>query len=203
MKTLLFTGGTGDLGNGVVPRLARDYQCVLLLHGSAARDRVPSDANVVAVESASELGKHAPLFGVVSLAGAFAAGAGADTLSGMLDANLFSFVRAFDAVAPHLEDGGRVIAISSAASLGQPSGLAAYNASKAALNAYIQTLAKDLAPRSITANALLPTTLDTPQNRAGTDASKLVPLDRIAEWIALLLSDRGTGVTGQLIQLGL
>jgi enoyl-[acyl-carrier-protein] reductase (NADH) len=37
--------------------------------------------------------------------------------------------------------------------------------------------------------------------RAQMPADQLVPLDRVAEWIAFLLSENGAGVTGQLIKL--
>ena len=83
----------------------------------------------------------------------------------------------------------------------QPAGLSAYAASKAALNACVLTLAHEFAPRRITANALLPTALATAPMRAQMPGNQLVPLDRVAEWIAFLLSDNGAGVTGQLIKL--
>jgi 3-oxoacyl-[acyl-carrier protein] reductase len=183
MKRLLVTGGTGGLGSAVVPRLSREYDCILMRRGGT-----PS------IEGT--------LFGVVALAGAFAPGSSTDAAQKMIEANLLSFTRALDVAIPHLEDGGRIVAISSAASLTQPSKLAAYSASKAALNAYILTLAHDLAPRRITANALLPTALATAPMRAQMPDDQLVPLDRVAEWIAFLLSDQGAGVTGQLIKLG-
>lgn len=183
MKTLVVTGGTGGLGSAVVPRLGRDYRCVLLERDGSSPEELTS------------------VFGVVSLAGAFATGASADDMTKMLDANLLSFTRALATAMPHLEDGGRIVAISSAATLTQPPSLAAYTASKSALNAFILTLAHELAPRRITANALLPTALATPPMLASMPAEKLVPLDRVAEWIAFLLSDHGSGVTGQLITL--
>jgi 3-oxoacyl-[acyl-carrier protein] reductase len=182
MKRLLVTGGTGGLGSVVVPRLSRDYECIQM-----RRDETPA--------------LTAPLFGVVALAGAFAPGGSTDAAQQMIESNLYSFTRALDLALPHLEDGGRIVAISSAASLAQPATLAAYTASKSALNAYILTLAHELAPRHITANALLPTALATAPMRAQMPDDQLVPLDRVAEWIAFLLSDNGSGVTGQLIRL--
>ncbi len=182
MKRLLITGGTGGLGSVVVPRLAREYECVLMNRGETP-----------AIDGA--------VFGVISLAGAFAAGSSTDAAQQMIEANLYSLTRALDLASPHLEDGGRIVAISSAASLNQPATLAAYTASKSALNAYILTLAHELAPRRITANALLPTALATAAMLAQMPANKLVPLDRVAEWIAFLLSGNAAGVTGQLIKL--
>ncbi|HEX3111627.1 MAG TPA: SDR family oxidoreductase [Thermoanaerobaculia bacterium] len=182
MRRLLITGGTGGLGSVVVPRLSRDYDCIVMRRGETPR-----------IDGA--------LFGVVSLAGAFAAGSSTEIAQQMTEANLYGFTRALDLASPNLEDGGRIIAISSAASLTQPAGLAAYSASKAALNAYILTLAHELAKRRITANALLPTALATAPMRAQMRDDQLVPLERVAEWIAFLLSDNGAGVTGQLIKL--
>ena len=178
MQSILITGGTGGLGSAVVPRLQRDYDCVLL-----KRD--------VVVPAASY---HA----LVMLAGGFAMG---HEWEAMLEANVMSAARAIDAALPHLADHGRIVAISSAASQTYPAGLAAYTASKSALNAMIKTLANELAPRKITANALLPTSLDTPAMRNVMPREQLVPLERVAEWVAFLLSEKGAGVTGQLITL--
>ena len=94
---------------------------------------------------------------------------------------------------------GRIIAISSAASLAKPAGLAAYTAAKAALNAYVETMSKDLKDRAVTVNALLPTTLDTGGKRSTTE--RLVKRENVAEMIALLLSDQASNVSGQLIDM--
>jgi NAD(P)-dependent dehydrogenase (short-subunit alcohol dehydrogenase family) len=162
VKTIAITGATGDLGRIVVPRLSRDYECVAL---TRALDNVPDR----------------PLFALVSLAGGFASGDSADDFAKMLEMNLYSFVRAYHAVQPHLEPGARIVAISSAASLTHPHGLGAYSASKSALNSFVQTLG---------ANALLPDTIDT-------DARRGV----VADWIAWLL--QAEAVRGQLITLKL
>ena len=88
---------------------------------------------------------------------------------------------------------------SSAASLAKPSGLAAYTAAKAALNAYVETLAKDLKDKAVTVNALLPTTLDTGGKTSTTE--RLVKRENVAEMIALLLSEQASNVSGQLIAM--
>lgn len=204
MQTLVIIGATGDLGRGVVPRLARDYH-LAVVYREADRFAHLQEANAGALtglDSLAAIPTLGPIHGLVHLAGGFAAGSSPADFAKMFAVNVQPFAEAVDAVVPHLTDRGRIVAISSAASLTHPAGLAAYSASKAALNTTVQTLAKDLRPRAITANALLPTTLDTAANRASMPAAQLVPLERIAETIAFLLSESAQPVTGQLIVLG-
>jgi NAD(P)-dependent dehydrogenase (short-subunit alcohol dehydrogenase family) len=189
------TGGSGDLGAAVLPRLVRDYRCVAPYRSEAARAKLPD--RVVALPDLSRL--EGPVFALVHLAGGFAAGSSVEQFQMMIETNLMSAVHAVNAVLPHIEDRGRIVTVSSAVSLTRPSGLAAYTASKAALNAYVETLAKDLKDRSITVNALLPTNLDSPANQKDMPAERLVKRSNVAEMIALLLSDQATNISGQLI----
>jgi NAD(P)-dependent dehydrogenase (short-subunit alcohol dehydrogenase family) len=168
VRSVVVTGGTGHLGAVVVPRLEREYEVTLMRRG----------VNPPLLT--------APVHGLVMLAGAFAMGGAWEA---MIEANVMSAARAIDAIVPHIAEGGRVIAISASVTLTAPPGIAAYTASKSAVNGIIKTLANELAPRKITANALLPPTLD----------AKL--MNDVAEWIAFLLSERSDGVTGQLIEL--
>jgi NAD(P)-dependent dehydrogenase (short-subunit alcohol dehydrogenase family) len=203
MQTLVVIGATGDLGRGVVPRLARDYR-LAVVYREADRFARLQEANggaLTGLDSLAGVAQLGPIHGLVHLAGGFALGSAAADFARMFAINVQPFAEAVEAVVPHLADRGRIVAISSAASLTRPAGLAAYSASKAALNATVETLAKDLHPRGITVNALLPTTLDTPANRASMQPDQLVPLDRIAETIAFLLSQAAQNVTGQLLAL--
>lgn len=199
MKRLLITGGTGGLGSVVVPRLAREYDCIVLVRSAKSFGSLRGIANVTPAMDLGNLASSRPIYGLVSLAGSFAAGSSAETVKQLVDANLMTFVSAVEAAVPEMEDGGRIIAVSAAATLTFPAGIAAYTASKSALNGFVRTVANDLAPRAITANALLPTALDTPAMRGNAGSGQLVPLERVAEWIVFLLSPDGAGVTGQLI----
>ena len=185
MKTLVITGGTGALGSVVVPRLEREYRCVLL-----RRDDDPKKVIAAA----------APVYGLVHLAGGFAAGSVVESDDGqwssMIAANLLSFVAAARAAIPHLERGGRIVAISARASIAKPAGLSAYVASKSALNATIEVLAKELKESGIAVNALLPDTL---QSRG----LQGVPMENVAEAIAFLLSDEARNISGALIPMSI
>ncbi|MGZ4810735.1 MAG: SDR family oxidoreductase [Thermoanaerobaculia bacterium] len=183
MTTLLITGGTGALGAIVVPRLEREYRCVLLRRGDDAR----------AVAAAA-----APIYGVVHMAGGFAMSKVAESddaaWTNMFAANVMTFVNATRAAIPHLQRGGRIVAISSRATLEKPSGLGPYVAAKSALNATVEVLAKELQANGVTVNALLPNTL-----KEGTTAG--VPLENVAEAIAYLLSPAAANITGALIPM--
>ena len=162
-------------------RLSHDYRCV-----AVGRGEQPPAGNV---------------YGAVLLAGAFTMGSTVEQFTQMLDANLMSAVRIIEPLRSRIEEGGRIVAISSAASLTKPGGMGAYVASKAALNVYLEALAKELQPRKITVNALLPTALDTPAMRKSMPREQLVPLDRVTETILFLLRPEAQSVTAQLIAL--
>jgi 3-oxoacyl-[acyl-carrier protein] reductase len=199
VKTIVITGGTGGLGQAVVRRLATDYQCLVPYRTRQSFESLEGVTNVTGLASLDELG-GIDLHALVHLAGAFATGRDEAAMSSMLEANLMSFVRALDVIGPRLVDGGRIVAISAAATKSLPSGLGAYNAAKSALNALVGTLAHELAGRDIAVNALLPTALDTPAMRSSSKAA-LVPLERVAEWVAFMLGDHGRGITGQLVTM--
>ena len=209
MKTVLITGGTGGLGTAVVKRLAADYRCVVLYHGQPGFDALRKVADVQGVSTdvsneadvARGVASIGELYAIVHLVGGFAAGEDADTWSKMVALNLTAAVNVTRAAIPHLARGGRIVAISSSATLDRPPGLAAYVVSKSALNALVEVLAAELKDRAVTVNALLPSSLGTPAMLSQGGADKLVPIERVADTIAWLLSDAAANVSGALIPL--
>lgn len=208
MRTIVITGGTGGLGQTVVRRLAAAGRCIVL-----HRSELPADLGAEGVqcdvEDESSVRRAFETIGtldaLVHLAGGFEAGhveeTSAGTWSRMISLNVTSaFLVAREAL-PRMPDGGRIVAVSSAATLLPGSGTAAYTVSKSALNALVQVLAAEGRERKISANAILPTSLATPAMKQESYPSNLVPLERVAETIAFLLSEAAASITGALIPL--
>jgi len=219
-RTLLITGGTGGLGPTVVEHLARDYRCVVLFNSQdafdALRKGVPgvegvqadlSNEESVCAAIAEACKRWRAPYGLVHLAGGFAAGkvsgTSTDTWQRMIGLNLTaSFLVVRETLARMKRDTpGRIVAISSDATLGKPAASAAYVISKTGLNLLIELTAAELAGSGITANALLPGTLDTEATRKSMPDSPRVPLGSVAEAIAFLLSDSASSINGALIPL--
>lgn len=95
--------------------------------------------------------------------------------------------------------GAAIVNIGAAAAAKADAGMGAYAASKAGVARLTESLAAELAGDDVTVNAVLPTIIDTPTNRADmpdADFSEWVlPLD-IAKVIAFLISDDARAVTG-------
>src|SRR5713226_9413759 len=126
------------------------------------------------------------------------------TFQRMFDLNLNSTFYLLRAVLPVLRKtgNGRIIAIGSRAALEPGAGVGAYSASKAAVVSLIKTVALENKDSGITANVILPGTMDTPANRKdmpGADVSTWVQPASVASLIVWLASDAGKDVTGAAI----
>lgn len=122
----------------------------------------------------------------------------------MLDLNLHSAFNMLRAVIPQMRRAktGSIIAIGSRAAENPGPGVGAYSASKAALVSLIRTVALENKDLPITANVILPGTIDTPANRAAmpkADTSKWVQPARLAGLIVWLASEAGKDVNGAAI----
>ena len=121
-----------------------------------------------------------------------------------MNLNLRSAFNICRAVLPQMRKarGGRVIAIGARSAVAPKAYLSAYCASKAALVSLIRTAALEGKDDGITANVILPGTLDTPANRADSpsaDFSKWVPPAKVASLALWLCSKEASEISGALI----
>ncbi len=124
----------------------------------------------------------------------------------MLDINLRTAFNVFRLVVPQMrrQRYGRIIAVGSRTAVEPRSLTGAYGASKAALVSLVRTLALENADQGITANVVLPSTIDTPANRASmpdADPAKWVRAEEVAHLILWLASERASQTTGALIPI--
>jgi len=122
----------------------------------------------------------------------------------MFDANLNSAFHILRAVIPEMRKsgGGRIIAVGSRQAVEPAPTIGAYSASKAALVSLMKTVALENKDAGITANVILPGTMDTPTNRKdmpGANVSQWVQPASVASLILWLAGDAGKDVTGAAI----
>jgi len=125
------------------------------------------------------------------------------TFQRMFDLNLNCVFHILRAALPALrQTGGRIIAIGSRAALEPGPGVGAYSASKAAMVSLMKTVALENKDAGLTANVILPGTMDTTANRKAipnADVSKWVQPATIAELVVWLAGEAGKDVNGSVI----
>ena len=128
-----------------------------------------------------------------------------DTWDQMYSMNLKTALIASRAALPHLLANAPASIVNvgaGAATRPTTAGMGAYLASKAGVQKLTESLADELKDRGVTVNAVLPGTIDTPQNRADmpdADVSRWVAASAIADVITFLASSRASAVTGAAI----
>lgn len=125
----------------------------------------------------------------------------------LFDANVRGALLACRAVLPGMlaRASGRIVTVASRDALVAEPGAAAYSAAKAALLRMTESLAAEVRGRGVTANCILPSAIDTPQNRAALEPAAwptLVPTDAIADVIAFLTSPAARALNGVALPVG-
>lgn len=225
----LVTGGTGALGRAVVRRFLADGASVAVTYLVEAEWKNLAAAESEAQRSGALIGVRADVtdeesmgraveevataFGglrvLTHLAGGYAGGVDverveAKTVRQMLDLNLISAFWSAKHVIPHAKrsGSGRLCFVSSRGAVEYYPGAAAYSAAKLGLHALVQTLAQELKQSGVTANAVLPSVIDTAANRASmpkADHSTWVPPADIAAVLSFLAGSGSQSVSGALI----
>jgi NAD(P)-dependent dehydrogenase (short-subunit alcohol dehydrogenase family) len=219
-RVILITGANGGLGSAVtnafleagarVIGMSRTIKDADFPHDrfSAVAGGLANAQDAQAIVDAA-IARAGRIDGLVHLIGGFAGGSAVNdtddaTFDRMLDMNFRSAFLMMRAALPHMQaqKSGRILAIGSK-SAAEPSPKAAvYAASKAALVSLIRSVARESRGQGITANIVLPGTMDTPANRAAdpnADPAKWVQPQQIADLLVHLASDRGAQISGAVI----
>lgn len=221
--TAIVTGGTGGLGSAVVERLLSDgWRVVVPWIVPKELERLPAregldlvEADLFQEQSAAQVVSAAtgpgaaPLRGLVNLVGGFAAGGRVhetplEDFERQFRLNLRPTYLVTQAAIPSLLEGGvgSIVCVGSRAALAPFAGAAGYVASKAAVIAYAQAVSKEYLDDGIRCNAILPSVIDTPANRAAmpnADHDRWVKPAEIAAVIAHLLSPASAPTSGAAI----
>jgi len=205
--TALVTGGSGGLGRAVVERMREDGWRVVAPTRAEADLFEPQAVAAVVEQAAAE--PQAPLRAVVNLVGGYAQGARVaeapvEAFEAQLRLNLRPTYLVTQAALPQLvaAGGGAVVCVGSRAALRPFPGAAGYVAAKAAVIAFAQAVAVEYAQEGVRCNAVLPSVIDTPANRAAmpdADWSRWVAPEQLAGVVAALCSADGVAVSGAAI----
>jgi len=122
----------------------------------------------------------------------------------MFRMNVQTTANAVRAALPALKasSAGRIVNVGALAAEKATAGMGPYTASKAAVHRLTEALAEELKDAGVTVNAVLPSTIDTAQNRADmpkADFSRWVAPADLAEVMLFLASEEARAVTGALI----
>jgi NAD(P)-dependent dehydrogenase (short-subunit alcohol dehydrogenase family) len=222
-RTVMVTGAAGHLGRAVAQVLrARGARLALVGHTMDSLQRAFGDARG-GLLLAADLGDAAQVqravqaaiahFGRIDalchVAGGFRMGEAVHETSPatwdfLLDLNARSFVHLAHALVPHLlaQGGGRIVTVGATPALKGAAHMGAYSASKSALLRLTEAMSAELKERGINVNCVLPSIIDTPENRAAmpsADPLRWVAPEALAEVIAFLVSDGARAIHGAAI----
>ena len=204
-KHVVITGGSGALGSAVVASLlAAGATCTVPYVHEAEAQRFPHRGNAkVKLIAVSDLADEAMVAKVydglkpwasIHIAGGFAPGKVAETdrraLMAQLDSNLVScFLCCRAAVNAMAAGGGRIVNVAARPALEWRSGagMAAYAVAKAGVAALTAALAEEVAKDGILVNAVAPSIMDTPANRAAMPKANFALWPKIEEVAATIV----------------
>jgi NAD(P)-dependent dehydrogenase (short-subunit alcohol dehydrogenase family) len=210
---VLITGASGGLGPAIVEEFLSHGHTVI----GVARSWPHTDPRIVTVsadltqsgECARAVSEAGEIDALVHVMGGYAGGSPVSTTDEttwdrMMDLNLRSAFLIFRAVLPGMleRNRGTIVAVGSRVAVEPVPTLAAYGVSKAGLVHLIRTLALELKQTGLTANVVMPSTIDTEANRRAMPNavhSKWVRPESIARVVSWLASDAARDVSGAVV----
>jgi NAD(P)-dependent dehydrogenase (short-subunit alcohol dehydrogenase family) len=222
--TVVVTGAAGRLGGAVAQAFAaRGANLVLVgsrrdalvaAFGDDDARRLIAPANLlerVQVDGAiaAALARFGRIDVLCNVAGGFRMGppvheTSDDDWNFLMDVNVRTMRNAVHAVVPHMvaAGGGRIVNVGAHAALKGVAGMGAYCAAKSAVIRLTEAMAAELRGKNVNVNCVLPTILDTPENRAAmptADPALWVALPDMARVFLFLASDDARALHGAAI----
>lgn len=216
-RVIAITGGHGELGRAVVAAaLDQGLKVAIIDHatgqtaptGTLALGGVDlTDAAAAATAIATVVETFGRLDALLNIAGGFVWQTVDDDQPAwdrMFALNLTTALNSCRAALPYLKqsDAGRIVNVGANGAQKSVSGMGAYAGSKSAVHRLTESLAEELKSTPVTVNAVLPSILDTPQNRAdmpdADPALWVAPAD-LATVMLFLASPQARAITGALI----
>ena len=201
MRTVVITGASGNLGKAVAQAFARDKLVPLDVKGGV---------NLLDMESIRVALKDVERVDVLcNIAGGFRMGPPVhETIDKdwnfLMDLNARTVINMSRVVVPLMlkAGGGKIVNIGAFAAQKGAAQMGAYIASKSAVIRLTETMAAELRDKNINVNCVLPTIIDTPENRAAmpdADPRKWVAPEALADVIAFLCSDAARAIHGAAV----
>lgn len=214
----LVTGASGNLGKAVCARLAlQGMRVVRVEHARALVDEEElgevdlASASVTRALMKTVFTRFGRLDAVVHTVGTFRASGSAsdwqgDDMRALFETNVITSAHVISAALSVMvpQKRGAVVVVSSTAALSGGAHVAAYSASKAAQLRLVESAANEVRAAGVSVTAVLPGTMDTPQNRSAmpdADRTRWVTLDEVSDVIAFLLSPAAAPLSGQSLRV--
>jgi len=223
-KTVMITGAAGNLGRAVAAAFTERGARLALLDvtDAALEDAYPGtadgrlklavdlmDPGTVEAAVGQVAGKLGGPHILCALVGGFHMGepvheTPADKWDLMLDLNTRTLINSVRAVVPRMlsDGGGRIVTVGAGAARQGMAQMGAYCAAKSAVIRLTESMSAELREDNINVNCVLPSIIDTPQNRAAmpdADPSRWVAPEQLAAVIAFLASDKASAVHGAAV----
>jgi NAD(P)-dependent dehydrogenase (short-subunit alcohol dehydrogenase family) len=223
-QTVLVTGAAGNLARAVAEAfferganlvlLGRRREELIEIYGSANERRMLASADVldqaeVETAVASAIERFERIDVLCNIAGGFRMGPPVhetpdQAWQSMLDVNARSVITMARAVVPRMlaAGSGKIVNVAAMAGLKGGAGMGAYAASKSATIRLTETMAAELRDKGINVNCVMPSIIDTPQNRAAmpdADPRRWVAPAALAEVILFLASDAARAIHGAAV----
>jgi NAD(P)-dependent dehydrogenase (short-subunit alcohol dehydrogenase family) len=223
-RVVMITGAAGNLGRAAASAFAKAGARLALIDlKSGALDAAFGAEDEKRLHLAADLGQAADVaaavakartrFGridaLVNIAGGFHMGEPVHEMPDavwrqMIELNAGSIIRTAHEVVPVMlaQGAGRIVSVAAMGGLTGGATMSAYAAAKSAVIRLTESMALELRDRGIGVNCVMPSTIDTPANRAampGADFSRWVAPDALADVLMFLASDAARAINGAAV----